>query len=295
MIAGFFTNSIYLIAMICVWVAFTLFFLLNVNRLIRLFSEARKNYFLETSSFLNQIRYFSFTQKNVKNIRYISSCLIGLVAFAILADTDVFIMGSIFGLIIGYFAPDILLNVYRNSYVKALNRQLVPSMDIVATSMQAGLNLPQALKAAADAIDEPIRKEFTIITRQLRLGMTLEDALSGFAERIPLADVNLIIKSMTISIKMGTNLPTALRKIADTIKKRKEIKAKIEVLTAQGRAQGIVVGALPIGLAAVLFIMDHSFVTVLTETMIGKGLIGLMIALEIIAFFVIKRIVTIEI
>ena len=161
--------------------------------------------------------------------------------------------------------------------------------------MQAGLNLPQAVAETANSIPAPMSTEFTIITRQLKLGMTIEQALNSFNQRIQLADINLATKAMTISMKMGTNLPSALAKISETIESRKRVKDKISVLTAQGKAQGIVVGVLPIALGALFFVMDPSYIHVLTTTLIGKLLIAVMVVMEIIAFFVIKRIVTIDI
>ncbi|NQT90351.1 MAG: type II secretion system F family protein [Candidatus Omnitrophica bacterium] len=289
------SGMLYLAAMTLVWIALALFFVLNLSSIAKVFTETKSKYFLEMSSFINQLQYFTFTDINVKNLRYISAVLFGVIGLAISTAFDLGVVVLLLSIIIGYLAPNLIIKSYRNKYLNSIDAQLIPALNALANSMQAGLNLPQAIAETANAIPSPMSREFIIITRQLKLGMTVEQALGSFNQRIPLADINLAAKAMAISMKMGTNLPTALNKISETIGNRKRIKSKIDVITAQGKAQGIVVGVLPIALGAVLFILDPSYIQVLTTTFIGKLLLVAMVVMETVAFFVIKRIITIDI
>jgi tight adherence protein B len=289
------SNMLYIAAMALAWVALALFFVINLNSIAKLFSDARSKYFLEMSSFINQLQYFTFTDINVKSLRYISTVIFGAIGLALSTAFDMGLVILFLGMIAGYLAPDMVIKSYRNNYLKAIDSQLIPALNAISNSMQAGLNLPQAIAETADTIPSPMSREFIIITRQLKLGMTIEQALESLTRRVPLADINLAAKAMSISMKMGTNLPVALNKISETIASRKRVKSKIDVITAQGKAQGIVVGVLPIALGAIFFIIDPSFMEVFTTTLIGKVLLAGMVVMEIIAFFAIKRIVTIDI
>ena len=289
------SNMLYLAAMTLVWTSLVLFFILNLNSLAKVFAETKSRYFLEMSSFISQLQYFTLNNVNIKNLRYISTVLFGAIGLAISTAFDMGIVILLISIISGYFIPDMVIKSYRKKYLNSIDAQLVPCLKAIANSMQAGLNLPQAVAETTNSIPTPMSTEFTIITRQLKLGMTIGQALDSFNQRLQLTDVNLATKAMTISMKMGTNLPAALAKISETIESRKRIKAKINVLTAQGKAQGIVIGVLPIALGALFFVMDPSYIYVLTTTFIGKLLIAVMVVMETIAFFVIKRIVTIDI
>ena len=66
-------------------------------------------------------------------------------------------------------------------------------------------------------------------------------------------------------------------------------------LTAQGRASGWVLALLPIALAAILSVMNPSYLAPLWEDQIGRLAIGAALVLELIGFIVIKRIVDIEV
>jgi tight adherence protein B len=65
-------------------------------------------------------------------------------------------------------------------------------------------------------------------------------------------------------------------------------------LTAQGRISGSIIGALPVGLGAMLMVINPTYMSVLFTDPIGIGLLigaGLM---ELTGFMLIKKIVTIK-
>ena len=66
-------------------------------------------------------------------------------------------------------------------------------------------------------------------------------------------------------------------------------------LTAQGRASGWVLALLPLALALILSILNPSYLAPLLEDQIGRVAIGVALVLELIGFFVIHRIVDIEV
>ena len=55
-----------------------------------------------------------------------------------------------------------------------------------------------------------------------------------------------MVASIEIARQTGGNLTEVFEKIAHTIRERMRIELRIRTLTAQGRLQGIVVGAMPL-------------------------------------------------
>ena len=73
------------------------------------------------------------------------------------------------------------------------------------------------------------------------------------------------------------------------------IQRRIRTLTAQGRLQGFVLGCLPILLMAILWFLDKDLLKNFFGHTIGIILLCVVIFLEICGFWVIKKIVTIDI
>ena len=84
-------------------------------------------------------------------------------------------------------------------------------------------------------------------------------------------------------------------RIAETIRERTRIEGRIRALTAMGRLQGIVVGLIPIFLLVVLTLMDPKMMMSFYGSTTGVMLLCLMVLLEAIGFYVIKKIVNIRV
>ena len=73
------------------------------------------------------------------------------------------------------------------------------------------------------------------------------------------------------------------------------MEGKIRSLTSQGKLQGLIVGLLPIFLMLVLSRMQHDAMQPLFHSIIGWGVLGVIGVLEMIGFFMIRKIVTIDV
>ena len=62
----------------------------------------------------------------------------------------------------------------------------------------------------------PIGVEFGQIFRELGLGLPLAETLAGFAERVPLSDVEIFVTAINIQHRTGGNLSDILQTIAET-------------------------------------------------------------------------------
>jgi tight adherence protein B len=108
--------------------------------------------------------------------------------------------------------------------------------------------------------------------------------------------------AISIQHTVGGNLAEILDSIAFTIRERIRIQGEIRTLTAQQRLSGYVVGFLPIGLAAFLFVAAPTFFEPMfdPEVAIGGLPAGVIILIlggiaMLIGFMLIRRIVDIEV
>jgi tight adherence protein B len=79
------------------------------------------------------------------------------------------------------------------------------------------------------------------------------------------------------------------------VRERFKLRRQLRVITAQGRISGYVLGALPIVLAAALFILNREYMMPLFEEPVGRYLIVGALLFQILGYFWIRRILDIEI
>jgi len=108
--------------------------------------------------------------------------------------------------------------------------------------------------------------------------------------RIAFAVINLRRRK-----KMVLQLPETLDQLARTLRSKATMEGKIRSLTSQGKLQGLIVGLLPIFLMLVLSRMQHDAMQPLFHSIIGWGVLGVIGVLEMIGFFMIRKIVTIDV
>ena len=281
----------YLMSILLFATAFSLFFFVNISFLLKKFNKMKQSYSMGADSLAEQLKFFSVTEKNLLILNILGAIIFGLLGMHL----RIGIFGALLGFIIGWILPGVLLKRHRMKHLNKLSTQFVPALTLLANAMKAGETLPQAIDSVRKALGYQMSREFGIIIRQMKMGMSLNDALTDFADRIPLNDIALSIRAMLISIKTGANLPSALGKIADTIRERDKVEGKIKALTAQGKAQGIVMTILPIALGGFLYWMDPEYIGILFNTTLGHCVVAFIIVADITAFFVVRKMVTITV
>ncbi len=111
----------------------------------------------------------------------------------------------------------------------------------------------------------PISEEFSRVVREMSLGLGLQPALGNLVRRVASEDLELMVTAINIQSQVGGNLATVLDAIAFTIRERVRIQGEIQTLTAMQRYSGYVIVLLPVGLAALLFVISPTYMTPMLE------------------------------
>ena len=130
---------------------------------------------------------------------------------------------------------------------------------------------------------------------QTRVGLPLDQALESLQKRVGSDDLALMIAAFETARKTGGNLTEVFEKIAHTIRERMRIELRIRTLTAQGRLQGVIVGAMPLLLGVAMFVLDKGMMLAFLRSGFGLTLLIAVIVLEVIGALVIRKIVNIDI
>jgi tight adherence protein B len=204
------------------------------------------------------------------------------------------LVGMLAGLV-GFFLPVMYVRMRQRKRLVAFNRQLPDVLDHLVGSLRAGYGLLQAVEWVARQMPHPAGTEFDRVIRETQLGRTLAESLDNMVRRIDSDDLALIITAIKIQHEVGGSLADILDIVAHTIRERVRITREIGVLTAQQRFSGYVLMFLPIGLGVVLFFLSPDYMMQLFTP--GPTLcipIGTALMM-IVGFFVMRRIIDIEV
>lgn len=174
---------------------------------------------------------------------------------------------------------------------RAIRYQLPTVIELLATSLRAGLSIRAALTQLVRQSARPISQELAMLDRMQRIGLPLERALAEWADRLPVQELQLLTFTISVSAASGGGLSEALDRLAASFRQRLVLEEKVDALTAQGRLQAWVMVALPVVLALVLTVMDPESMKVLWLTSAGHIALGVVAALETLGLLWIRRLV----
>ncbi len=175
------------------------------------------------------------------------------------------------------------------------NMQLPEALATMSNALRAGFSISQAFDSVVDQRLMPISEEFEIMQKQLRIGMSFEDALESLSSRVGSDDLTLVTSAILISRKTGGNVTEIFDKISETIRSRMKVERKVRTLTAQGRLQGIIVSVMPIFLGIALVILKPGMMLPFLCSLTGVLSFLGALALVGIGWLLIRRIIRIDV
>ncbi len=191
--------------------------------------------------------------------------------------------------------PRFIIFRLKKRRIAHLTMQLPDFLMAVSRAMQAGSSLNQSLEVAIQEDKGPVSQEFSLVMKEVRLGVDFNDALDNFSKRVPIEEANLVATAIKISREIGGNLSEAIYRLSVTLRTKQETEGKIRALTAQGRMQGIVMTLLPIFLAIILYKMEPETMSKLISEPVGWVVIAIVIVMELLGYFFIRKIVNIDV
>jgi len=190
-----------------------------------------------------------------------------------------------------------IVNVVRRKRkrVKLFVEQFPDALDLMTSALRAGHAFTGAIQMVGEEMPDPLAVEFKDTFDEQNLGLSLKEALFNLTERIDSIDLKFFVIAMVIQRETGGNVAEILEKISYTIRERFKILGQLRALTAEARLSGIVLALLPICVGLILLLINPSYVLFLFKDHVGNFMLGTALALQVIGYIWIRRIVNIEV
>jgi tight adherence protein B len=202
--------------------------------------------------------------------------------------------GLILG-VLGAFLPPTVLGQLAKRRKKKFMLQLPDTLSLLAGTLKAGYSFMQGVEAVSHEVEEPMGSELRRVVTEAQLGRPLEEALDASAERMASPDFSWAVMAVRIQREVGGNLAELLMTVAETMTARQRLRGEVAALTAEGRISAIVLGILPVGLGAILFVLNPEYMNVLLNDTLGRIMLGVACTSALLGFAWMKKIINIDI
>jgi tight adherence protein B len=199
------------------------------------------------------------------------------------------------GAVVGYLAAQFFVRYRQGRHFKAFTAQLSPTILMLSGSMKAGYTFAQSIDLASRNLPPPMGNELGRVTREVQLGLPMNEALGRMVHRNESEDLRLMLIAVQIQSQVGGNLAHILDTIEFTVRERIRIKGEIKSLTGQARASGWVLIALPFAMTGILMMIAPTYFSPMLARPAGNILLGVAGFMILCGYGVIRRIVNIKV
>jgi tight adherence protein B len=199
------------------------------------------------------------------------------------------------GLLLGFFLPYGYVSYRRTKRFDKFEELFPEAIDTLSRAVRAGHAFTTALELIANEVAEPVAGEFRKLYEEQKFGLPVRDALMNLVERVPLVDVKFFVTAVMLQRETGGNLAEILDNLSYVIRERFKIMRQVRVYTAQGRLTMMLLMGLPPLIVVVMVLMNPSFIRPLFADPIGHVLVVAGITLQTIGYFVIRKVIRIQV
>lgn len=204
------------------------------------------------------------------------------------------VMGSLMA-VVGWKLPKPIINYMYQARIEKFNMQMVDGLNLMANAMKSGLSVVQAMGIVVEQMPNPMAQEFNLVLSENKVGVSVEEAFDNLAKRVKCEDVEMFVTAVNILKETGGNLAETFDTIVYVIRERLKVENKIKSLTAQGYYQGMMLLSMPVLLGVYFAVSEPGFMDPLFENPIGWGAMIVVLILEVTAYFVINKVIKVDV
>lgn len=170
--------------------------------------------------------------------------------------------------------PWLWVSQRRAKRIERLQQQLPLALDLMGRALRAGHTLSSALKMVGDEVADPLGSEFRQLCDEVNFGMSMPEALSRMAQRVPLDDMRYLTVAVMIQREAGGNLTELLDSLAALVRSRFKLFGQVRTYSAEGRLSAWILGVMPFAVSGFMQLANPEFMATLWTDPTGRKLVG---------------------
>ncbi|MGH7044815.1 MAG: type II secretion system F family protein [Stellaceae bacterium] len=199
------------------------------------------------------------------------------------------------GLCLGLAVPHLIVGRMGRRRVAAFTALFPDAIDLMVRALRSGLPISEAVIGAGHEIADPVGSELHVIESGMRLGRDLETLLWDIAKRIDTPEFRFFIIALSVQRETGGNLAETLSNLADALRRRRQMRAKVRAMSSETRATTMILGGLPVVVIGLLMLTSPTYLAPLFHDVRGYILDGIAVTMLVIGITIMNRMARFEI
>ena len=198
---------------------------------------------------------------------------VGAAMAALMAHAPI-LMSLMIGMFAGVGLPHMIVGRMSAKRAKAFNNRLPDAIDLLVRGLRSGLPVTESLGVVGREVPDPVGSEFRLIADKIRIGQPMDSALANAANRIRTPEFQFFVIALAIQRETGGNLTETLGNLSEVLRKRGQLKLKINAMSSEAKASAYIIGALPFCVFGLMMVINPAYVGkffVDTRLMIAAG------------------------
>lgn len=184
---------------------------------------------------------------------------------------------------------------------KKLTVEFREMMNSVIASLGAGYSVENAfINSYKDMVllfgkDSYIALELGMIAKALKNNRNIELLLEDFGKRSHISDIEEFAEIFKIAKRSGGNLPEMIKRTADVINQKIDVRRKIETVISSKKFEQSIMNVVPFGIILYLNMTSPGFFDSLYGNVPGVLIMTILLIIYVLAYFLALKITSIEI
>lgn len=174
-------------------------------------------------------------------------------------------------------------------------------VEILAGNLSAGYSLENSfLQARQEYIgycnnNSIIIEELNLIINGLSCNKPIESMLEDFGNRSQVEEIIELSELITVAKRYGGNLVALIKQMSGNISEKCMVEREIDTLISGKKLEGMVMLLAPVLIVAYMRLTNGTYMDVMYETMLGRGIMSISLLLNMVAGVLITKITDIEV
>ena len=154
------------------------------------------------------------------------SALLALIVMIVSVSVSSSLIGAAVGAAAGFALPGLVISSKARARRKAIRRALIPSLDMLALSAEAGLAFDGAIAQVVQRWKNPLSDELRRLLLEFQMGRERRQALRELARRTDVPDISKFVNAVIQADTLGVGLAKVLQDQAVELRTKRRQRAE---------------------------------------------------------------------
>ncbi|AYF89887.1 type II secretion system protein F [Pseudomonas sp. DY-1] len=173
--------------------------------------------------------------------------------------------------------------------VRRMVEQLPQMLDQVVRSLHAGRTLGDAVVRAIDASPEPLHGALSRVSRDVKLGVSLPDALKDAGDLFEQEELRILALGVRVNHRYGGSSSELLGNLIKVIHEREQIARQLHAMTGETRFTALVLALLPVSVAGYILSANPGYLMGLWLDASGQRMLLAAFGMQVLGCFILWR------